>query len=114
MLRSSFANALYCVVREGSSLDMLHDGPLRGRILAELQTWSKKNIGRYPLRKCDVSVFESHPKWMSDREAGIFSIRIVALDVPGELLNHAVVLDTQRGHVLDPVERFALTNGPVC
>ena len=99
---------------EGTSLEILHKGPLRVQRLAKLQIGSEKNLGRYRLRKCDFSVFESHTKWMSDNEAGIFLIRIVALDVIGERLDQVVVLDAQRGHVPDPVERFALSNCPMC
>ena len=60
--RVSFSNALYCVVGEGPSLDMLHNGPLGVRRLVEMQIWSEKNLGRYGLRKCDISIFESHTK----------------------------------------------------
>ena len=49
---------------------------------------------------------------MDDKVDGIFLIRIVASDDLGELLDHVVVLDAQKGHVLDQVERFALENRP--
>ena len=42
----------------------------------------------------------------------MFVIRIVAVDVLGEYLDHVVVLDALKEHFLDPVERFALANRP--
>ena len=110
--RASFANALRYVVGKVPALEMIRKGRIGVRSLAELQVWNEKNLGRCRLNKCDVSILEGHSKWMGDRVAGVLMIRIVAVGALGERLDHVVVLDAMKGHVLDPVERFALANRP--
>ena len=110
--RAFFANALRCVVGEVPALEIIRKGPIGVPNLAELQVWNEKNLRRYRLKKCDVSILEGHRKWLGDRVTGVFMIRIVVVDALGECLDHVVVLDALKGHILDPVERFALANRP--
>lgn len=89
---------------------MIQLGPVRIRNLAELQVPREKYRGQYRLNNCNIPVMEDPGKWILDRSKGMYLVRITALDAAGEQIDHLVIVHADKGIIIDPIERNALSN----
>lgn len=70
----------------------------------------------FGLRNYEILTFENTViggelvgvSWVMDRKSGVYMIRLSTMNVDGEALDHAIVVNAKSRLVLDPVEMLAM------